>query len=184
MQPEYIKIPLTKGYEAIVDAEDADKVLPYRWNAHISRRKDGVCVYAQRQLTLPDGKRKSVYMHRVVSDAPSGVEVDHINRDGTDNRKSNLRLATHRENSRNKRRPVKSKTSAFHGVSWMKRDSKWIAQISWEGGYVWIGRFDVEADAAIAYDRKAKELHGEFATLNFPEWSKENEYREEDEGNV
>ncbi len=100
--------------------------------------------------------------------APNADEVvDHINGDKLDNRRTNLRVCTQSENARNNNKPRKRKTShLFKGVHW--DGSAWVAQIQVNKIKHYLGRFSSEFEAARAYDRKAKELHGAFASLNFP----------------
>jgi hypothetical protein len=102
-------------------------------------------------------------------DAPADRLVDHRNNDGLDNRRDNLRLATRSQNMYNKLK-TKSKTSSrFIGVSFDKSRRKWEARIYYQGRKIWLGRFDSEIDAALAYDEAARKYHGEFARLNFPQ---------------
>lgn len=113
-----------------------------------------------------------VALHRVIAKAEKGMLVDHINRDTFDNRKSNLRLCTVGENCRNARKRNFKKrvmSSVFTGVSKNGGLGKpWIAQIQVDKKKRWIGSFDSEESAARAYDKVAIELHGPFASLNFP----------------
>jgi hypothetical protein len=101
-------------------------------------------------------------------DAPKGLLVDHRNLNGLDNRRSNLRLATHGENNQNKRKR-KGASSRYIGVSFEKRIKKWSARIMYKGKAIWLGNFKNEIDAALAYDKAARKYYGEFARLNFPE---------------
>lgn len=109
-------------------------------------------------------------LHRVVWALANGrdpfpLDVDHINRDASDNRPENLRAATRQENSRNTA-PRPGGTSKYIGVSWAS--GKWRAAIRDGSGTRYLGRYRDEVDAAMAYDSAAKEIHGEFASLNFP----------------
>jgi len=112
-------------------------------------------------------KRKTIMMHRFILNAPRHLVVDHINHNGLDNRKSNLRLCTRAENSRN-RRSFNNKSSRYKGVSWDKQRKLFLAAIRCNGKYYNLGRFKSETAAAKAYDKKTRELFGEFAYLNFP----------------
>lgn len=111
--------------------------------------------------------RKVWFLHRDIMGNPEGMVVDHINGDKLDNRKCNLRICTVRENVINS--GSKGGASQYKGVSWDKDRQKWLAQIKNHRESIFIGRFDLEEEAARAYDEKAKELHREFAWLNFPE---------------
>ncbi len=95
-------------------------------------------------------------------------EIDHINRDKTDNRISNLRMATRSQNAINKQKP-ENNSSGFKGVVWCKKDKKWTSKIGKDGKSVGLGRFNDKTVAARAYDTAAHKLYGEYAVLNFPE---------------
>ena len=101
--------------------------------------------------------------------APRGLLVDHRNGDGLDNRRDNLRLATHSENMMNRPKIKSPTTSRFVGVYFDKARRLWVARIHLNGKCIWLGRFATEIEAAKAYDEAAKKYHGEFARLNFPE---------------
>ncbi len=151
-------IPLTKGKFAIVDAEDYELLNRYKWHVN----KGGRTYYARSQE-----KGKPIRMHRLITDAPKGLFVDHINHNGLDNRKKNLRLCTRTQNARN-RLPRRGGFSKYKGVSWNTKRKVFIAAISVGGKKQYLGYFDDQIKAAKAYDKKAKELFGEFAYLNFP----------------
>lgn len=161
-----VKVPLTRGYVAIVDDCDAERVLPHSWRvdmAHNSLR------YARASLgRRSDGDRRDVQLHRFILDAPADVLVDHRNHDGLDNRRSNLRLATASENSSN-RRSLPGATSAFLGVTWHRQAQRWQAAIKKDRRSKYLGLYESEIAAARAYDAAAQHIHGEFAQLNFPE---------------
>jgi len=152
-------IKLTWGKYAIVDAEDYGRLSSYKWCAVEHSR----CWYAR---TLKrDGSQLS--LHRLITGAPKGLFVDHRDHNGLNNRKQNLRICTRSENNWN-RRPH-GRTSRYKGVYRDKRRNKFVARIYTNGKQIFIGYFDDEIEAAKAYDRKARELFGEFAYLNFPE---------------
>lgn len=154
-------IPLSQGLFAIVDMEDYEKVVRYKWCASKARNT----YYAQRTIRQ-NGNRRSCLMHRVILDAPAGQEIDHVNACGWDNRRANLRFATTNQNHQNMHNTWGK--SKFKGVTWNTKDQKWRARIS---GY-WLGNFDCELEAAAAYDAAAERLFGEYACLNrnlFPE---------------
>lgn len=143
-----------------VDAQDYPKLAQFDWQLYNSHKS----FYAAR---IENGR--IVYMHREIMNNPAGLFVDHKNREGLDNRKSNLRLATCRQNNCNSIK--KRGSSKYRGVSYCKRRRKWRATINFNGKHIWLGHFDSEEEAARAYDRAAKIYHGEFAALNFPEES-------------
>jgi hypothetical protein len=151
-------IALTKGLCAIVDAEDYEEVSQYKWSAHIN----GANRYAVRC-----NKGKRLAMHRFIMKPPKGMVVDHIDGNGLNNRRSNLRICTAQQNQCN--RKPRGRTSRFKGVRYRKEQGKYVAAIMSRGELIHIGCFDDEEEAAHARDRKAIELHGEFAYLNFPD---------------
>jgi hypothetical protein len=109
-------------------------------------------------------------MHREIIDVPEGLFVDHINHRGLDNRKANLRPATPADNARYARYPKKKNASSkYRGVWFNKKKKRWRAVITINNRKKQIGNFRNELDAAKAYDRAAKEYHGQFAIINFPE---------------
>lgn len=141
---------------AEIDLDDADLFFSREWVA----RRDGNTFYLV--ATRPvDGERR---FHRVVSKARRGQIVDHIDRNGLNNRKRNLRFASIQQNTANK--PKRRGTSRFKGVA--HRHRKWSAQITISRRTHFLGSFDNEIDAAKAYDAAAVEAFGEFAALNFP----------------
>jgi hypothetical protein len=154
-------IPLTQDKFAIVDAEDYERLSEYKWHTLKNRRN----YYARNQR--PNG---AVLMHRVITNAPRHLVVDHINHNGLDNRKENLRLCTVAQNSQNARPRIRPNlTSRYKGVSFDKNRNRFKAYIQHKKIIYNLGRFEREVDAAKAYDKKARELFGEFAYLNFPD---------------
>lgn len=159
-------IPLTQGKFAKVDDEDFDYLSQFKWHARKVRRT----YYAGRHETK-NGKQLNIHMHRVIYGAlDADAQVDHINHDGLDNQKENLRVATLQQNMWNQQLKVTS-TTGYMGVS--KRKGRWLAQIGYESKRFHLGMFDSAKEAAYAYDLKASELRGEFASLNFPTQSLE-----------
>jgi hypothetical protein len=160
-------IPLTQDKFAIVDAEDYERFREYKWYA-----KKGYSTYyaGSGMRFFKDGKYAGVkqkLMHRLITNAPKGMMVDHINHNGLDNRKSNLRVCTREQNSHNLR-PYRGGSSKYKGVSRHKRDGVFEVNIRHKRKLIYLGRFKDEVEAAKAYDKKADELFGEFAFLNFP----------------
>ncbi len=150
-------ILLNNGRFAIVDAADYDKLMQYKWRI-LSPPE-----YAVHQVT----GRKFIYMHNEIMQPPAGLIVDHKDHCGLNNTRENLRIATWAQNSYNKRKK-EGCTSKYKGVHWDKEKGKYRASIRANGKQIHLGYFDNEEDAARAYDKAAKELHGEFAVLNFP----------------
>lgn len=155
-----VEIPLTMGYVASVDAADAELVLRFKWSASHGTRT----VYAVRGIRRPDGRKTTQSMHRFLT----GFAVtDHVNGDGLDNRRTNLRDASSGENNRNQQLRSNN-TSGFKGVSWCKRAQKWRASIQGNGKNRHLGLYESPDLAALAYDDAARTYFGPFAALNFP----------------
>lgn len=153
------EIPLSQGKVALVDDGDYDWLSQWKWYYHRHRYTG----YAERKASeqeRKEGERGIILMHRAILKAPPGSLVDHINGDGLDNRPSNLRLCNHKQNSRH-RRPPKDR---YKGVC--RYRGKWRAMIKVSGKNLWLGSFDTPEEAAHAYNRAAKEHHGQFAWAN------------------
>jgi hypothetical protein len=147
------QIQLTQGKFALVDDEDYCDLSQYKWSL-------ATCGYAQR------GTSPKIYMHRQIMNAPTGMEVDHINGNRADNRKSNLRLCSHQQNLQARPR-FKNNSSGFRGVNYEKKGLKhWRARIELNGKKIDLGLYIDPRDAAIAYNNAARIIHGEFARLN------------------
>lgn len=154
-------IKLTQGQWAMVDNEDYKELSQYKWYA----KKDHNTWYALRAVGSLPGKQKTIQMHRTILKPDKGLVVDHINHDGLDNRRFNIRVCTHAENSRNKIIQTGG-TSLYKGVCWHKRDKKWAVQIKVDNKMRHLGSFKCEKEAAAAYNEAALAYHKEFAHLN------------------
>lgn len=161
------EIPLSQGKVALVSDEDYDHLCQYRWCAHRGGPRSSA--YAVRNT----GKwphRTHTQMHRVIAERMgleiAGLEVDHINGDGLDNRRSNLRVATAAENRRNRRRSSNN-SSGYKGVSFNRHARKWAAHIGTGGAFLHLGYFVSKEDAAREYDSAARKYFGAFARTNF-----------------
>jgi hypothetical protein len=163
------RIKLTQGKFAIVDPEDYVWLSQYKWYA----RKSGQVYYAGRSFNI-SGKKFNPQMHRLIMEhviaseakqsknavrttqyavrnkLPDNLLIDHINNNGLDNRKINLRIVTQRQNCWNSRAKFASRSSRYKGVSWCSRMRKWVSKIK-------------------AYDTAAKRHRGAYAYLNFPQ---------------
>ncbi|MCO6011461.1 HNH endonuclease [Actinoallomurus purpureus] len=154
------KIPLSRGLVALVDDEDYDRVVTVgKWYANPSDRT----FYARKNFWR-DGRCTSIRMHNLITGWPY---VDHINGNGLDNRRANLRPATQAQNAKNRRRRSDN-TSGFKGVSRHRDRRRWAAAIYIAGRRRHLGLFNDPTDAAKAYDAAASKAFGEFAHLNFP----------------
>lgn len=151
-------IPLSSGFVAEVDASDYKWLSQWKWYAHKSRSG----YYAARR----GADKKFIYMHRAILECPEGVTADHINGDGLNNKRNNLRIATYSQNNCNRGKIKRRCSSGFLGVYRNKLRNKWIAQIKINGVQKHLGSFDCEADAAKVRDLAAIKHQGEFARLN------------------
>lgn len=156
------EIQLTQGQVALVDDEDFEILLQWKWCAQKKRLGSGF--YAKRG-TKVNRKSRNLFMHRYILNLQKGQMVDHRDGNGLNNQKSNLRLCTHSQNLCNAKRH-KNNTSGFRGVSLDKRCQKWHAQINMNGVTHSLKYFSTPQEAAIAYNNAAKKYHGEFAVLN------------------
>ena len=165
-------INLTKGFIALVDDEDYDFLMQWKWQLTFIYKR-GIktkYAYASRRIYY---KRKSIgqiFMHREVMNTPKGMEVDHIDHNCLNNQKKNLRNCTHSENQRNRVPHGKSKYLGVH--IFYNKSNKQVyeyirAAIRENGKIKHLGVFKTEEDAARAYDAAAKINYGEFANLNF-----------------
>jgi hypothetical protein len=152
-------VPLTKGYEAIIDAVHAEKIGRWNWHARIDRKS----VYACRSKPRGYGPRE-VRMHNDILGKKDKLEVDHINRNTLDNRTKNLRFATKSQNQCN-RSIQKNNRSGFKGVSFDSKNNKWQAHICFNKKRKNLGRFNTKQEAYSAYCKASAELHGEFQSL-------------------
>lgn len=155
-------ISLTRGQVAIVDDEDYEYANQWRWHARRGKGKN--TFYASRGMYCKDTRKMDILlMHRVILRTPDGKLTDHINGNGLDNRKENLRICSASENSSNQKlrhaRPMK-------GVQWIERLRKWRAYISAKKQRFHLGLFTNIGDAAEAYNKAALKMHGEYASLN------------------
>jgi len=137
------EILLTQGMVTLVEDEDFEWLNQWRWTAHKSRNT----YYAHRSETI-GGKKRTVIMHRILLDLPEGYLPDHIDGNGLNNQRSNLRAVTIRQNNQNNHRV---KTSQYPGVRWHKKNKNWLAAIRYDGKFRHLGCFTEEIDAFRAY---------------------------------
>ena len=161
----YRKIDLGEAEWTILDAKDYYRFGNLKWTINGNGRK----FYATRFVKIGPGKTKTLRLHREIMQAPKDLLVDHRNCNTLDNRRENLRLATHSQNTCNSQIYKPRGSSKFRGVQFRKQKGRWVGIIYHNKKLIWLGTFDNEIEAAKAYDDAAKKYHGEFARLNFPE---------------
>jgi hypothetical protein len=143
----------------LIDDEDHIYFKSHQW--HIHKCKTNLYLRGYKK-----GNRKNglIYYHRMITNAPKNMDVDHINGNGLDNTKDNLRICNRSQNNAN-RKAVQSKSSNFKGVHFEKHSKKWRAEITKDGVRYTLGRFLNQNDALNAYMKKSKELFGEYCSL-------------------
>ena len=153
------EIQLVNGGVAFVDDEDYEKVRGYRW----------------RSFTRPNttyartcNKGSTLLMHRLIMDAPPGTVVDHLDHNGLNNCRQNLRLCTQQQNLWNRKRRGKCPRSPYLGVAVLP-NGRYETRLRVDGRVAYLGTFTNERDAALMYDAVVRRTRGEFATLNFPD---------------
>lgn len=155
------EIKLTNSDQVtIVDSDMFDYLNQWAWRIQV----DG---YVTRWDSKKDGEKrpKLIFLHREVVNTPKGKITDHINRNRLDNRSDNLRVCNHSQNNSNTKKFSTNK-SGYRGVSWNNSQEKWLAYISFDYTNYYLGSFDNKHDAASAWNAAARELKGEFASLN------------------
>lgn len=159
LDQSYRLIPLTQGQSALVDTTDYEFLMQWNWSA--LWEPDSQTFYAIR------GARPQIRMHRGIVRCDITREIDHINHNGLDNRRENLRVCSHAQNKRNSRKQ-RDNTSGYKGVSFYKKNSRWMAYITFNGNRIHLGYFSTDIEAARAYDTAALKHFGLFAYLNLP----------------
>lgn len=169
------QIPLTQGKFALVDDEDYEFLMQWKWQAHndLPKKYRGNEIdrwYVWRSQWNKQTKQQDIIrMHRLIMSAPKDKIVDHIDGNGLNNVRTNLRLCTQAENNRNRRKFVcSSNRSKFKGVTFEKRSNRspWKARIKVNGKDLYLGHFASQSDAARAYNIAAMKYHGIYANLN------------------
>ena len=158
------EIKLSKGFVALVDDDDFEYLNQWKW--HVFKSGSGFRAVRNKPRGTNGGKQGAIYMHRVVLKVTDPkISVDHKDHNTLNNQKENLRKATHSQNMAN-RTPHKGSTSIYLGVNFCGQHKKWRCQIYKNGRKIFMGYFVDEKDAALAYNKEAIKLHGEFANLN------------------
>ena len=152
-------IELSRGYKTIVDDEDYKYLSSFKWYVSITPRTNYARTFCKNKL----GKRNGIMMHRMILglSASDIICTDHINHDGLDNRKNNLRLVSYSQNGMNRRKNSVA-TSKYKGVC-LTKDGTWQVQIRKNGKLFYLGRFKTESEASCIYKNTAKELFGEYS---------------------
>jgi len=170
------EIPLKAGLVVIIDDDDFEYLSQFKWYAHHSHRS----WYAERKIHN-NGITTNIQMHRLILKLPPKYPlVDHINHNGLDNRKENLRTCDNFQNMRHSRITCARKyhkTSKYKGVSYYnetRRKKKWCARIYVDGKDINLGYYINEIEAALVYDKAAKKYYGEFAVTNFKDLTIDN----------
>lgn len=153
------------GRTALVDEGDYGTVSKHHWTVWEEVRPGGRTAgpYAQTNIWR-NGRRTTIRMHVLIT---GWRQTDHVNHNGLDNRRINLRNVGPPENAANQR-PQRGRSSLFKGVSWHRATEKWAANIKVDGRRRHLGLFGIEEDAARAYDAAAYAAFGEYAFPNFP----------------
>jgi hypothetical protein len=155
------EIQLTQGKVAIVDDEMFEFLNQWKWFASNKNGK----FYVVRNITVSKNKQNSIFMHRFIMKPEKGFVIDHLDGNGLNNQKNNLRICTNSENLRNRKKNVNNK-SGYKGVSLDKNLNKFRCKLYVNGQNIHIGMFIDPIDAAKAYNDAALKYHGEFAKLN------------------
>jgi hypothetical protein len=154
------EIKLTQGRVALVDDEDYDFLNQWKWRIYYDKHK----YYYAKRTEIRNGRCITIRMHRLIMKTPPGMETDHIDHDGLNNQRYNLRNVTHAQNQMNRNAKANG-LSKYLGVCLMR--NKYRARIRVNNRTIHLGCFEKEDEAAIRYDRAAILYHGEFANLNF-----------------
>ena len=159
-----MKLNIGDGFFSEIDSSDFELVSKYSWRVLKSYKKSKFFYVATTSYEL--GKRRHIVMHRLLMGVLNkpGKQVDHINGNGLDNRRSNLRICSQSQNMMNRKKHTSS--SKFKGVSWNKERKRWSSQIKLRGKQTHLGYFNCEKEAAEVYDNSANRMFGEYALTN------------------
>jgi hypothetical protein len=159
----YLRSEKYPGHECMVDDEDYEELITYGWNPVIETKNN--TIYAQVRIG-----NIHIRIHRFIMKMHGydikNKMIDHKDQNGLNNQKENLRFCTHSTNMQNSKKTKRTTTSEFKGVSFVKGRDKFLAIIYLNNKQIFLGHFVSETDAALAYNKKATDLFGEFAYLN------------------
>ena len=161
------RIPLTKGEFTIIDDADFDLVSKWKWFLVSSKIDRSALKYAGRN-EHNGGKKSTILLHRVLTGVKPGLVVDHIDGDGLNNQRGNLRICTHQQNISNSKKRKNGVSSGYIGVHHHSQNPCFVSQIRSGPKTIHLGCFKNAIDAAKAYDSAALRLRGKYARLNFP----------------
>ncbi|MFE4203875.1 HNH endonuclease [Aneurinibacillus aneurinilyticus] len=154
----YMKCPNGVILETLIETSDLEllKDFQYTWFPKLTRDK----WYAESFIRVSTGKRKRLSLHRKLMGSPEGFQIDHINHNTLDNRRSNLRIVTNGQNQQNRSGPQKNnKSSGIRGVTWCKQRGKWIAQMGLNGKNINLGGYDdLEVAAKVVAEARKKHM--------------------------
>jgi len=154
------KIKLTQNQFALVDNKDYKNLNKFKWSV-LKQKK---IIYASRNIKTIEGKHTTTTMHREIMNPPKGMETDHIDGNGLNNQRKNLRICTHSQNQHNRGKYDCNK-SGYKGVCWHKKDKKWRASIKNNGKVIFLGRYNSKVEAYKVYCDACKKYHGEFSKI-------------------
>jgi len=154
------EIRLTQGEVALIDDGDSELVSKYKWCAMKQRNT----FVAKRGIRV-DKKHRTIYMHNFIMGYKNCFEIDHINHNGLDNRRANLRRVTKAQNQYNKQ-PKHGCSSKYKGVTFERKSDMWQAQIQYKGINKYLGKYSTPEEAALVYNKAAIKKFGEYAFLN------------------
>lgn len=157
--PSFKLIPLTKGLFTKVDAADFDELSKYRWYAY---KRTKTLIYAVRTGKKEVGEAQTVKMHSHLMKPVKPLQVDHIDGDGLNNQRSNLRICTAAQNNMNLGWKTNN-TSGYRGVWWEKGNKAWRSDIRVNKKIIYLGHFKDKYKAHLAYEAARKKYHGEYA---------------------
>jgi hypothetical protein len=145
-------ILLINGSEVQIDDEDFPEISKYRWRISKSNKT---------KTYIKGGPCSAIYMHRFIMQANDGFDVDHIDGDTFNNKRSNLRICIHSDNLCNSRRRSDNK-SGHRGIGYDKKGDRWVAETTYRGSRIRIGRYKTKEEAVAKYEEYARELFGVF----------------------